>query len=172
MNNGRRHSFRKYRRILFFSARNAVAYLPSFLLRNVFLLIIIFVFYSLWRVIYAGQSRLAGFTITQILWYLSFTESMELSKSRVMFEVQEEVKDGSLAYSMQRPYSYLGYHFFRSLGESVVKLCPILVVGSLAAWAFAGPLPHLGASIGPGIVVLIFGIVLNTLWYLVIALLA
>ncbi len=163
---------RKYLRIFAFAVRNAVVYVPSFLLRNIFLLVIIFVFYSLWRVIYAGQSQLAGFSMTQIVWYLTFTECIELSKSRVLADVQEEVKDGTLAYSMQRPYSYLGYHFSRSLGESIVKMVPILLMGAVTSLIFVGPLPGLGSAFAPGLLVLFLGVALNTAWYLLIGLLA
>lgn len=165
-------SSRKYIRIFGFSVRNAIAYIPSFLLRNIFLVIILFVFYSLWRVVYGGRPQLSGFTMTQLVWYLAFTESIELSRSRVLWEVQEEVKDGTLAYNMQRPYSYVGYHFFRSLGESIVKMGPILIVGGLVSLILAGPLPGLGISWVPGIVVLLLGVVLNTTWLIGIALLA
>jgi ABC-2 type transport system permease protein len=163
---------RKYVRIFAYSVRNAVAYLRSFVFRNVFLIIVLFVFFSLWRVIYAGRELLAGFTLTQILWYLAFTEAVELSKTRVMNDVQEEVKDGTLAYTLQRPYSYVGYHLARSLGESVVKLGPILLLGSVTAFLFVGPLPGYFRSLPFGLVLMLGGIVLNSLWHLAIGLLA
>jgi viologen exporter family transport system permease protein len=164
---------RKYLRIFSYSIRNAFAYLPSYLFRNIFFAVVLYVFFSLWRAVYSsGSTLLAGYTMAQLLWYLTATEAVELSKTQLVSDIQDEVKDGTLAYSLQRPYSYMLYHFSRSLGESIVKLLPILVVGFTVALLAVGPLPHMAASIAPALLLIAGGIVLNTLWYLLIGLLA
>ena len=96
---------RKYARIFSYAVRDQVVYLPAFLVRNVFFVVIVFIFWSLWKVIFAGRGVLAGLSIVQTVWYLTFTETIELSKSRVLFQVQEEVKDGTLTVTLSRPYS-------------------------------------------------------------------
>jgi len=163
---------RKYLRILQYAARDQLAYLPAFLMRNLFFVIILFIFSSLWKVIYADHPLIAGLSIVQALWYLTFTETMELSKSRLLSRIQEEVKDGTLAVALTRPYSYPVSHFVHAMGESAVRMIPILAVGFVCATLFVGPLPGYLTALPFGLVLLLCGIALNTLWLLCIGLLA
>lgn len=163
---------RKYLNIFRYTLRDQLAYLPSFALNQLFFLVILFVFFSLWRVIYGEGTLLAGFTLTQTLWYLTFTESVELAKARIHLTIQSEVKDGSIAYALNRPYSYNGFKVARAMGESTVKLVPILLVGFAAARLFVGPLPGYGKALPFGLILILGGILINTLWMLNIGLLA
>ena len=165
-------NLRKYLKIFQCTLRDQLAYLPAFVSGNIFFLVIIFVFFSLWRVIFAGRTVIAGLTMTQTLWYLTFTETVELSKARVYLTIQEEVKDGSIAYSLNRPYSYNGFKTARAMGESLVKMVPILLLGFLAAHFFVGPLSGYGRALPFGLLLIIGGLLLNTLWMLIIGLLA
>ena len=104
---------RKYIQILRVSARNQLAYLPAFLARNFFFVLVVFIFSALWRAIYAGRPFLGGLTMTQVLWYFTLTEVIELSKTNAYMSIQEEAKDGTIAYTLTRPFSYIAYYFFR-----------------------------------------------------------
>ena len=68
---------RKYARIFSFAARDQAIYLPAFLVRNVFFVVIVFVFWSLWRAVYGARDLLGGLTLVQMLWYLTVTETIE-----------------------------------------------------------------------------------------------
>lgn len=168
----------KYATIARLAARDQFVYLPSFLARNAFFVVVLFIFHSLWKVIYAGGSGsggaevIAGFTMTQALWYLTFTEAIEMSQTRIFRPISEEVKDGTVAYSINRPYSYPGYWITRGLGESLVKLVPMLIAGFVVASLFVGPLPGYAATLPAGLLVLVLGILLGMLWQTVIGLLA
>jgi len=131
-----------------------------------------FIFYSLWRAIYAGRPLFAGFTMTQALWYLTFTEAIELSKSRTYVQIQQEVKDGTIAYSLIRPYSYIMYHFSKTMGENIVKVVPMLLEGFLLAFLFTGMLPGYFTHLPYGLLLILGGFVLVTLWQILIGLLA
>ncbi len=163
---------RKYLKIFQCTLRDQLAYLPAFVTGNIFFLVIIFVFFSLWRVIYGDMTLIAGLTITQTLWYLTFTETVELSKSRIYQTIQEEVKDGSIAYALNRPYSYNGFKTARAMGESLVKVVPILLLGFISAFFFVGPLPGYTRALPFGLILIVGGLLLNTLWMLTIGLLA
>jgi ABC-2 type transport system permease protein len=163
---------RKYARIFSYAARDQLVYLPSFLVRNIFFLIILFVFWSLWKVIFAGRELLSGLTIVQTLWYLTFTETIELSKSRVFGQVQQEVKDGTVAVTLSRPYSYTSFHFSRAMGESVVKIVPILLEGLILATLLVGPLPGYVRALPFGLILIVAGLAVTNLWMLAIGLLA
>jgi ABC-2 type transport system permease protein len=163
---------RKYARIFSYAVRDQVTYLPAFLVRNVFFVVIVFIFWSLWKVIFAGRGFLAGLSIVQTVWYLTFTETIELSKSRVLFQVQEEVKDGTLMVTLSRPYSYPLFHFSRAMGESIVKIVPIMVEGLILCTILVGPLPGYLRALPFGLVLIVAGLAVTNLWMLAIGLLA
>ena len=163
---------RKYARIFAFAARDQLVYLPAFMARHVFFVVILFVFWSLWRVVFAGRPVIGGFTLVQTLWYLTFTEAIEMSRSRVFAQVQEEVRDGTLALTLSRPLSYTLYHFSRSMGESCVRALPILAEGFVLATLFVGPLPGYLRALPAGLLLIVLGIAVSTLWMLAIGLLA
>lgn len=166
---------RRYGRIFWFAARDQLIYLPAFLVRTTFFIVIIFVFWSLWKVVFAGQagqSSLAGLTLVQTLWYLTFTETIEMAKSRVLFQVQEEVKDGSVAVSLTRPLSYPLFHLSRAMGESVVKILPLMAEGLLMGLLLVGPLPGYLGALPRGLLLILGGILITNLWMLIIGLVA
>ena len=163
---------KKYARIAAFAARDALAYLPAFLARNVFFVVIIFVFWSLWKVIFASRPAVAGLTLVQTLWYLTFTEAMELSRPRVAGLIQEEVRDGTLAVTLARPWSYPAFHFWRSFGEGAVRVVPVLAVGFCLAALFVGPLPGYLRALPFGLLLILLGLAVGIMWTLAIGLLA
>jgi ABC-2 type transport system permease protein len=163
---------KKYIQILKISARNQLAYLPAFLARNLFFVLVVFIFASLWRAIYADRPLLAGRTMTQVLWYLTLTEVVELSKTNVYMTIQEEVKDGTIAYTLTRPFSYIVYYFFQAMGQNLVKMGPMLVEAFLLGTIFAGVLPGYFRAIPFGIFLIVGGLGVVTLWQIIIGLLA
>jgi ABC-2 type transport system permease protein len=163
---------RKYFRIFAYAARDQMVYMPSFLVRNIFFVVIVFTFWSLWRVVFAGRPTLAGFSMVQMLWYLTFTETIELSKSRSLFQIQEEVKDGTLAVTLSRPYSYVLFHLARAMGESCVKIIPLLAEGYILATLFVGPLPGYFLALPCGLLILALGLLITNTWLILINLLS
>jgi len=164
--------WRKYFKIFSCTVRDQFAYIPSYLVGNIFLVVVLFVFFSLWSVIYSGKTLIAGLSMAQTLWYLSIAETIELSKARVYNQIQEEVKEGSIAYALGRPYSYNGFKVARSLGESLVRAVPILVLGFIVCSLFTGILPGYFSALPFGLVLIVGGILLNLMWGLIIGLLA
>jgi len=163
---------RKYAKIFQCTFRDQLAYLPAFVTGQIFFVVIIFVFFSLWKVIYGKEGLIAGLSLTQTLWYLTFTETVELSKARIYLTIQNEVKEGSIAYALNRPYSYNGFQTARAMGESLVKMIPILILGFVTTLLFVGPLPGYARALPFGLVLITGGLLLNTLWMLNIGLLA
>jgi ABC-2 type transport system permease protein len=165
-------TLRKYATVLRFASRDQFVYLPSFLARNLFFVVVMFVFFSLWRAIFAGSATIAGFTMVQMLWYLTFTEAIELSQTRVFMPISEEVKDGTVAYSLNRPYSYVLFWISRAMGENLVKVVPLLLEGFLLALIMVGPLPGYFRALPMGLLVIVLGILIGTTLQTIVGLLA
>jgi ABC-2 type transport system permease protein len=138
-----RAQVRKYAAITRINMQSSLAYAWDSLGQGLFVVLFIFVFSQLWRTTFRAQHAtvISGLTLNQTLWYFVWAELIELSKINVAGTIQTEVKDGSLAYTLGRPYHYLLYHFFSGLGGVMVRILFVLSLGSLVAWIEVGA-PH------------------------------
>jgi ABC-2 type transport system permease protein len=133
-------------------AKNQLAYLGAFVVHNLFLLIILYVFASLWKTVYAGRFELAGYGLGEMIWYLVITEAIMFGRSELWSTVQQEVKDGTVAYGLVRPVPYPTLVMMRFLGEGAVRLVPMILLGSLVALPMAGAFPAGFAGAASGLV--------------------
>ena len=162
---------RRYGCILRYGARNQLIYLRSFIMRNFFLIVILFVMHRLWRVILA-DGPIVGFTLVQMLWYLAVTEAIELSRGRLFQDIQDDVRTGAVVYTLARPYPYPAFEFARWFGGALVRLVPLLAIGFVSALALVGPLPRFAYGISLALPSIVLGLAIGTLWVLLIGLLA
>ncbi|MDQ7825307.1 MAG: ABC-2 family transporter protein [Candidatus Eremiobacteraeota bacterium] len=155
--------FGRYGAIALINVQNSLAYGGELLLRSIFILVILYIFVHLWKATYlsAGASRIEGLSMAQTLWYLVVTESLIMSRSPFSGTISDEVKEGTLAYSMSRPLNYLLYHFAFQGGESLVRLTINLVMGGLLMTAFVGPPSLSPLYIVPFIVSLMLAFILD-----------
>lgn len=137
-----RASARKYAAIVRINLQNSLAYTWDALGQGVFVVLFIFIFAQLWTATFRAQGAtvIGGLTLNQTVWYFVWAELIQLSKIQVSRTIEEEVKDGSLAYKLGRPYHYLLYHFFFGLGNVAIRLSVIIVFGSVVALLEVGPL--------------------------------
>lgn len=138
-----KYGLHKYGWIAWTSVRSHVAYFGEVAARTLFLMVILYIFLQLWRVTYSETQaqQLGGFTLAQMLWYLSFTESMALSAPRVAQEVDQDVRTGALAVQLIRPISYPLYRLWSSLGERCVRFGLNFAVSAVLAFLFVGVIP-------------------------------
>lgn len=136
-------SLHKYGWIAWTSARSHTAYFAEVAARSLFLIIILYIFLQLWRVTYSETQaqQLGGFTLAQMLWYLSITESMAISAPRVAQEVDQDVRTGALAVQLIRPISYPLYRLWSSLGERCVRFSLNFAVSAILVFWFVGGIP-------------------------------
>lgn len=141
----------RYTLIARISARQQLTYRTELLMRGVQMATFMAVFVALWTTAFtvSGTGELAGYSLAQVVWYLVMTETITLSGSRVFMEISQDVKEGSLAYTLARPLSYPLYQAASSLGNSATRLLVNLGAGALVALLgvgrVAGSLPGLAA---------------------------
>jgi ABC-2 type transport system permease protein len=130
----------KYGAITLINLQNQLAYVWDALNRALFIVIIMFIFVHLWTAVYESQGspEIAGLTLANTIWYLLIAEMIELGKFRHDAAISEEVKDGSIAYKLIRPYNYLAYHFCNGLGDTLVKMLLIFLLGLPIVVYYAG----------------------------------
>lgn len=151
----------KYGAITVTNLQNQLAYVWDAAGRTLFIVMIMFIFVQLWTAVYEtqGSADIAGLTLANTIWYFLMAEVMELGKVRHDMRISEEVKDGSIAYTLIRPYNYLAYHYFNGLGEVVVRMALIFSAGAPVALYYAG-WPALDWRHVPAILLIAFGAML------------
>lgn len=131
---------KKYLAIGRITVRNHLAYFYDFMIRSMFLLVILYVFIQLWRVTFAGVGTelIAGYSFEQIIWYLIVAEAIILSAPRLTVTIEDEVKKGDVGYKLTRPVSYVLFHYANYMGEAVVRLTVNMIVGGILGLVMFG----------------------------------
>lgn len=120
---------RKYLVMLRVGLRNTMAYRTAVAGRLCMYTAFILIFFSLWRDIYQGGG-VEGLTLNQMLWYLCMTELCAFAcRSNVFRQMNDDIKNGSIAYQLNRPMNYGAYHLLSSLGDMAFSF---VVFGALA----------------------------------------
>jgi len=153
----------KYFEIFKVTLLTPLAYIWDVLARQVFLIVIMYVFVQLWSTTYRweGSSTIAGFTMTQMIWYLVLSESMVMGMSRMGADIDTEVKSGSLAYSLTKPYDYALFHYSRYMGDSILRFFACFVIAGLVAYLMVGSPGLTFSSVAAGLVTVLLGFTMD-----------
>lgn len=138
----------KYAFIGRITLRNQLAYAVDFVVRSLFLLLILYVFLQLWQTTFLGEgtSTIAGYSFKQMMWYLIVTESMTIASPSLCSKVEEEVKSGDVGFKLTRPVSYIAFHYVEYMSELAVRFGVNAVLGTALGLAVLGP-PQLGPNL-------------------------
>ena len=102
---------KKYLAIFKINLLNSLAYPAEMATRSGMILVFMLVFFQLWHVTYSASASqvLNGLTLHDIMWYLLLAETLELGRPRLTRLISQQVKDGSIAYLLNKPYDFLLY---------------------------------------------------------------
>lgn len=130
----------KYLEVARITLRSRFAYIWDQLLSTVQLALFMFVFVQLWKVTFAaeGGALISGYSFEEMIWYLVMTESIILSLPRIHATIEAEVKGGDLALRLNKPYNYLLFHYAAYLGEGLMRLVTLVLVGGTAVYWMIG----------------------------------
>lgn len=122
---------------------NTLAYPGEMVWRSLGIVLFMWVFANLWRITYraAGAQTLNDISLKDMLWYLMLAETIELAKPRLARIISDAVKDGSVAYLLNKPYNFLLYHLSVGMGDSVVRGVLTAFFGGAIVWLMMGPPP-------------------------------
>lgn len=154
----------KYTAVGKITLRNHFAYLWDFVIRSLFLLVILYVFFQLWTVTYEGMNtvEIAGYRFDQLFWYLILAEAIIMASPRLHLTVEEEVKTGTVAYRLTKPISYIGYHYIGYMGEALIRLLVNLAIGGALGLILVGR-PEFGWGWAGFAVLVLFSLTINYL---------
>ncbi|MBP1753861.1 MAG: ABC-type uncharacterized transport system permease component-like protein [Firmicutes bacterium] len=141
-------------------------YVWNILLGFITFFMLLFVFMNLWDYIYSDSGNLiSGYTKDQMIWYVILTEMIWFScrNATLSYQISNDIKSGSIAYSINKPYNYIAYIIAKHLGEIAIKSLLFLVAGLIIGYGFLGSLPPVHLYQLPAILVtLVLGTFINT----------
>jgi len=138
-------SISKYTAIFKITLVNSLAYPGELLARSIMIIMFMWIFFQLWKVTFAasGVDAISGLTLHDTMWYLMLAETIELGRPRLTTAIAEQVKDGSVAYLLNKPYNFILYQLSSGLGESIFRMIANALLGGATVWLLVGPPPPL-----------------------------
>jgi ABC-2 type transport system permease protein len=133
-------TFKKYWAIFQITLINSLAYPGELIGRSLMILPFMWIFYQLWKVTYAasGSELINGLSLRDVLWYLMLAETIELGRPQLARTISENVKDGSIAYLLNKPYDFLLYQFSSVMGETIFRTALNALFGGAMVWWLVG----------------------------------
>ncbi len=168
--------FRKYFEIARITYHDSTAYIGDVLGMAGLIAVRVLIFSQLYTLAFrlSGETVVGGLTLAQTIWILALTQSFHVSNRtrKIMKDIEYEVKNGNIAYSISKPYSYLWFNFSACMGVIGGHIVLTTLFGLLAAAFLVGVIKLHILAVILGLILLFFGFVMNTLAILIIGLLA
>lgn len=137
------NAIKKYWAIFQITLINSLAYPGELIGRSLLIVPFMWIFHQLWKVTFSasGTDVINGMTLYSTMWYLMMAETIELSRPRLANVISENVRDGSIAYILNKPYNFLLYQFSNSMGETIFRAVMNAFFGGIVIWWLVGPPP-------------------------------
>ena len=123
---------------------NSLAYPGELIGRSLMIIPFMWIFFQLWQVTFsaAGADVISGLTLKDMLWYLMLAETIELGRPPLARTISENVKDGSIAYLLNKPYDFMLYQFSTAMGETIFRAILNAIFGGATVWFLVGAPAH------------------------------
>lgn len=167
------YEINKYWQVTKITMENSLVYFWNFLSKNLFFIFIMFIYLMLWKSIYTqkGTQLIGGLSLNGMIWYLIFTELITISRTDLHLQVNDDVRNGNIAYLLTKPVNYVLYCFSYFLGEIGAKLLSNAVIGTVIGFVYAGALKNFSIAHLPFIILsLLAGCTINFFIYLSLSL--
>lgn len=169
-------TLRKYTAILYINYLSRFAYIPDVLSELPITLFRLWVSSQFYAVTYSATQthEFDGLVFAQLMWLLMLVNCFESSSTQPDLSkmIEDEVKSGTLAYSMNKPYSYPWFHYAGYLGRTVPNLLINVIGGVIFMYFLVGYVPMTAKGLFFGTVLMVLGFSLHFLIDLCIGLLA
>ena len=123
---------------------NSLAYPGELVGRSLMMIPFMWIFFQLWKVTFeaSGTDVIHGLTLQDTLWYLMMAETIELGRPQLARTISENIKDGSIAYLLNKPYDFMLYQLSNAMGETIFRAILNAIFGGVTVWLLAGPPAH------------------------------
>ncbi|WP_042167270.1 ABC transporter permease [Paenibacillus gorillae] len=121
-------------------------------------------YYFLWKAIFGEAEVLQGFTLAQMTTYVAVSwMARAFYFNNLDREIANEIRDGSVATQLIRPYSYLLVKMMQGFGEGLFRMLLFMVPGMLiVCFIFPVRLPSDPLTWAVYLVMLLFSFLINS----------
>ncbi len=137
---------RKYLFVFKTTLMESLQYVMNILMGFLMFFVVLYVFINLWQYVYSDPEQLiSGYSMSQMIWYVILTEIIWFGTRNHTStnQISNDIKSGSIAYVINKPYHYILYMITKNIGEIILKFFLYLGVGLLIGYLFLGSLPGL-----------------------------
>ncbi|MBQ9071935.1 MAG: ABC-2 family transporter protein [Bacilli bacterium] len=166
---------KKYLNIFKATLINELQYISDIVLGFLSFLIKIFIFLQLWNYLYDDPSSLiAGFSKDQMIWYVIMTEMIWYGtrNKTLTNQITDDIKSGSIAYALNKPYSYIIYIITKHFGEISIKFILYLILALVTGFIFVGPIDFNILNLPFIIIIFILSFIINAIIRIIISMLS
>lgn len=156
--------FLKYYQISLVSYRDAITYIADLIFSNAQALVLIWIFVQLYRVSYQqyDQSSFSGLTLPMVVWSIVFVQTAyAATKPHLIRIIDHDIKDGNIAYQLNKPYHYVYFQFYTFLGRFLAQYLANFLVCGIFAYLLVGGISLSLVAIFSGAILLLMGIGLH-----------
>lgn len=130
----------KYFSVAYLSMAHGIKNYKQLIGLSFFLITCLLIFAYLWKVTNM-RSGATYFDPGHLLWYIAFNEWVLIAIPEIQMDMEEELRQGRLAYLLPRPISYLGSKLAEGIGTLLLNLVFLGVVTFTFTWLWVGHLP-------------------------------
>lgn len=130
----------KYLSFTQLSMKQTLMYKTALFGRVFLVTLLVSIFYKLWQVVFQSYDDLP-FTFIDAVWYIATTESILNGYFKTSPQIDQDIKNGDIVYSLNRPASYFLMKQFDALGIMAVRMPLCLGVGWSMAFLLTQSLP-------------------------------
>ena len=137
---------KKYFLIYKFEIMSNLQYISNLVTGFISFCMLILIFFNLWNYLYADPSQVInGYSMNQMIWYVIVTEILWLSVSgrSLSRQISNDVRSGNVAYNINKPYNYVLYSTFSSLGRATIKFVILMFIGGILGFVFLKGFPNI-----------------------------
>jgi len=166
---------KKYLNIFKATIINELQYVSDIFLGFLSFIIKIFIFMQLWNYLYDDPSSLiAGFFKNQMIWYVIITEMIwyGTGNKTLTTQIPNDIKSGSIAYTLNKPYSYVTYIIVKNFGEIIIKFLLYVILALIMGFIFVGPIEFNVINLPFIILIFFLAFIINACIRIIISLLS
>lgn len=166
---------KKYLNIFKTTVINELQYVSDIVLGFLSFLIKIFIFLQLWNYLYDDPSSLiAGINKDQMIWYVIMTEMIWYGtrNKTLVSQITNDIKSGGIAYTLNKPYSYVIYIITKHFGEISIKFILYMILAIVTGFIFVGPIDFNVISLPFIIIVFLLSFIINAVIRIIISMLS
>lgn len=136
---------KKYLFIMKTTFNDSIQYVSSLFIRFIGFAITMTILLSLWKYIYSDANTINGYTLNEMFWYLLLAEVITFGSGSPVAtnEVHTCIKNGNIAYQINKPYNYIIYSISKYLADTMIRFIAFFIVAVILGLLYVGPIKNI-----------------------------